>query len=103
MTDRDLDLQLYLLLNGYPLKDIPEDRYGDYMREPHYTTSPDAMLELVGRMVKSDVDICILNIGSSYSVELRRGNEFGDGLSDTMMKAVALAVYKFFAGYDYLL
>ncbi len=101
MIDRDLDLQLYLLLNGYPLKEIPEDQYGDYMREPHYTTSPDAMMELINKLVRDDVDIRILNIGSSYSVEIKRGNHYGNGLSDTMMKAVALAVYKFYAGYDY--
>ena len=44
---RELDLQIYLALNGYPLKEIPEERYRDYMREPHYSTNADNMLELI--------------------------------------------------------
>jgi len=45
-VSRQLELQLYLALNGYPLKEIPEERFHVYMREPHYTTDAEAMLEL---------------------------------------------------------
>ncbi len=98
---RQLDLQLYLLLNGHDLKEIPEDRYIDYMREQHFSTEPYSMVDLLKTMTSRGVEIVILNIGQSYSVRMKKGSQEGESLSDCLLMAVAMAVYKFYSGLDW--
>ncbi len=95
---RQLDLQLYLLLNGYEQKRIPEDRYDDYMREPHYSTDPECMISLLGEMIDKGSHIEITNIGKTYRVRIKEGEFYGEAMSESLVTAVAVAIYLMFTG-----
>ena len=93
---RQLDLQLYLALHGYPLKDIPEERLDDYMREPHYSTDAEAMLELDMEMRKRGWSIQITHILPENKYEASYEGDYRDvvAVADTMQLAVSLAAYE---------
>ena len=101
---RQLDLQLYLALHGYPLKEIPEERYDDYMREPHYSTDADAMLELEKEMDKRGWDIYLIKICERYAAKYWNRNYekwMGDSAATTIPEVTALAAYKALTGKEW--
>ena len=108
---RQLDLQIYLALHGYPLKEIPEERFDDYMREPHYSTDAEAMLEL-DREMKERGWACELKTGPSvlkenwgeWHILSRYRNEKGErhyAFAPTEPLARALAAHKALTGKEW--
>ena len=100
---RKLDLQLYLLLNGYPLKDIPEERYDDYMREPEYSTNNDAMVRLITELMERDIIVSIITVRNLFSVMVGDGKLFSssESISKSLPEAVALATYTYYSGKEW--
>ncbi len=97
--DRQLDLQLYLLINSYETREIPVERFPDYMREPHYSTDAEAMLELIRKLVGKQITVAIYTIGDEFSVDLQnRDGKLFNATSYTMPRAVAKAVYALYTG-----
>ena len=99
---RKLDLQLYLALNGYELKEIPEERYEDYMSEPHYSTDAEAMLELDREMHEKGYAGTISTYGGTNLACYAKRWETKELVhGETEPLARALAAYKALTGKEY--
>ena len=99
---RQLDLQIYLALHGYPLKEIPEERFDDYMREPHYSTDAEAMLELDNKMYQMGWVMSLARTSTGkYVAYYETTNKAADGISNKEPLARALAAYKALTGEEW--
>ena len=102
---RQLDLQLYLALHGYPLKEIPEERFDDYMREPHYSTDAEAMLELDREMRERGHSVAISRDIKKYVVVFQNKSISNDvrgaACSETLTEAYSLAAHKALTGKEW--
>jgi len=102
---RQLDLQIYLALHGYPLKEIPKERFDDYMREPHYSTDAEAMLELDREMRERGYSVTIKRDIKKYVVMFQNKNINDDvrgaGCSEILTKAYSLAAHKALTGKEW--
>ena len=98
---RKLDLQLYLALNDYPLKEIPKERFEDYMSEPYYSTDFLALPQLLATLRAKGFYFTIRS-NFSYQVELGYNGVvvFAKDM-DSLLMALCKAVYKYYTGKEW--